>query len=54
MVIPDRGYILPLWDSYGNYRATAIAYMQREKIDFVEHANGETYSFAQLEGATIK
>jgi len=50
--IPTNGYILKLWDSYG-YRATALAYMQRENLCFVENLNGSTYSLAQIKAAII-
>jgi len=52
--IPSGGYILPLWEQSHAYRATAHAYMKREKIYFVENVNGETYNLTQIENAMIK
>ena len=51
---PPRGYILPIWDQSGQYRATAIAYMQREKVSSVKNANGETYTLDQLQKAVTR
>lgn len=52
-VIPTSGYYLPLWDYKGTYRATALAYMQRENINSIEHCSGEWYSLAELQNAVI-
>lgn len=52
--VPARGYKLTLWGTGNDYRSTAIAYLKREGLTFVENSNGKTYSLAQLEGATIK
>lgn len=38
----------------GSYRATAIAYMKREKVDVVENTNGEFYTLQQLETIAIR
>lgn len=50
--IPGDGYRLRLWDITG-YRATAIAYMQRENLSEVEHINGRFYTLNQLKEASI-
>lgn len=50
---PVRGYILPLWNSSNNYRATASAYLQRETVQRVENSNGFHYSLAELNKAMI-
>ena len=50
---PSKGYKLPLWEVTG-YRATAIAYMCREKVSCVENINGKTYSLAELKQALVK
>ena len=50
---PPKGYKLPLWELTG-YRATAIAYMCREKVSFVENVNGKIYSLAELKQALVK
>ena len=48
---PTFGYILPKWNQSGQYRATALAYLQREKEDFVQHFNGYFYSINDLKDA---
>ena len=45
---PPAGYILPKWNQRNQYRATALAYLQREKDDFVEHYNGHFYSIEDI------
>lgn len=49
---PDRGYNLELWNQSG-YRATAIAYMQRENINRVANVNGYYYTLNELKNAAI-
>ena len=49
---PSYGYKLPLWHTSG-YRATAVAYMQREKVSFIEHINGKTYSLQALKNDLV-
>lgn len=49
---PAHGYILANWNQTG-YRATAIAYLQREGVHTVENVDGNFYTLAQLKGATI-
>jgi len=51
--VPVRGYILPLWDSAGDYRATALAYMQREDVKEVKNSNGKTYSLETIKKAML-
>lgn len=51
--VPTTGYILKNWDIRGAYRATAIAYLQREKIFAVENTNGNYYNLLQLKNALI-
>jgi hypothetical protein len=51
---PTRGYILPLWESRNDYRATARAYLQREDTQRVENENGFHYSLTEIENALIK
>lgn len=46
--IPSTGYILPKWEMTEQYRATAIAYMKREKVDIVENKNGKKYDLEEL------
>lgn len=50
--IPSRGYKVPSGFGY-DYRATAIAYMERAKEFFIGHSNGNTYSLSQLKNARI-
>jgi hypothetical protein len=50
---PTRGYILPLWKDTNAYRATALAYMLREKINTVENINGRTYTIADIKASII-
>jgi len=50
---PKKGYILPLWEKSNSYRATAIAYMQREKRPFIENSNGKVYSLSRLQGSLV-
>lgn len=52
-MIPTTGYILPLWGLNYQYRATALAYMKRENVVFVENINGERYSIHQIEEQII-
>jgi hypothetical protein len=47
--LPVAGYILPLWNQKGQYRATAHAYMKRENVQVVENLNGKKYTLEQIE-----
>ena len=49
---PTQGYILKNWDTTG-YRATAVAYLQREGLFSVEHINGRWYTLTELKEALI-
>lgn len=51
--LPEQGYILPIWDQTGSYRATAIAYLEREGLFTVEHENGNWYTLEELKAARI-
>lgn len=51
--VPAGGYVLPLWGQKGVFRATALAYMQRENIYTVENINGEWYSLPEIQNAVI-
>jgi hypothetical protein len=51
--IPPNGYILTDWDMNKAWRATALAYMQREKKDQVTHENGLTYTYEQIRDAVL-
>lgn len=57
--IPTHGYILPLWKLISNgkhclqYRATAIAYMERENLKQVTHQNGQNYFLDELKAVVI-
>jgi hypothetical protein len=49
---PSRGYIIP--KEYGwDYRATAIAFLQRTKQEYVSHVNGRIYTLNQLKQSRI-
>jgi hypothetical protein len=51
--VPTRGYNLP--KGYGSdYRATAIAYLQREGLWTVSNIDGRYYTLQQLKNALIK
>lgn len=50
--IPREGYLLTNWNMIG-YRATALAYMQRENLNFVEHRSGKVFSLEQIKSAII-
>ena len=50
--IPVRGYILKNWGTVG-FRATAVAYLQREGLFTVEHNNGRWYTLTKLKEAMI-
>lgn len=50
--VPTKGYILPKGYGY-NYRSTALAYMKREGVNFVNNIDGETYSLKEIENAII-
>lgn len=43
---PEHGYIV--WDGRVAYRATAVAYMEREGLSEVSHKNGNSYSLELL------
>jgi hypothetical protein len=49
---PTHGYILKKWNTTG-YRATAHAYMKREKLTEVEHINGRWYTLKEIELSMI-
>jgi hypothetical protein len=44
---PTYGYRLELWGITG-YRATALAYMQREGLTEVKHRDGNVYTLSML------
>lgn len=48
---PAKGYILPAWDQGNQYRATALAYMQRTGARDVQNNNGHTYTFEEIRDA---
>jgi len=50
---PEKGYILP-HGNYSSYRATAVAYMERERIRTVENVNGNWYTLTHLKNSMIK
>jgi len=50
--IPSHGYKLELWN-ITSYRATALAYLQRENVNAVENVNGRWYTIDQLKGAML-
>ena len=52
-IVPSDSFILKKWGIKG-YRATAVAYLKRKKLDSVEHTNGRWYSLRELEDAMIK
>lgn len=52
-VCPTIGYILPKWNQRNRYRATAIAYMERENEVVIQHSNGNWYTLGQLRTASI-
>ena len=53
MNAPTRGYKLP--QGYGSdYRATAIAYLQREGLFSVENIDGNWYTLFELQNSIIK
>ena len=52
-IIPNKGYTLTLWRANWGYRATAVAYMERENLKMVSHENGNNYSLQELKDAMI-
>jgi hypothetical protein len=49
---PKSGYLFPLWNNEGqDYRATALAYMERENLTEVENINGRFYTRSQIKSA---
>lgn len=50
--VPIDGYLMPLWN-YGGYRATALAYMQREGLNSIENYNGKWYTISEIKNAII-
>ncbi len=53
-VIPTVGYKLPIWGLLYAYRSTALAYMQREELNEVNHVNGQTYTIDEINKAIIR
>ena len=53
MNAPTQGYILPLWDNKGSYRATAQAYLQQTTELAVENKDGNWYTLEQIESAML-
>lgn len=51
-IIPSQGYILKKWNQIG-YRATALAYLKREKKYTIEHVNGRWYTLKEIKNAII-
>ena len=52
--VPTQGFYLPLWNDHAvNYRATAIAYLQRENLTEVKHTNGSYYTLTDLKNALV-
>lgn len=51
--IPSFGYELTLWGGCLSYRATAVAYMERENIKQVTHKNGKNYFLNELKDAML-
>ena len=51
--VPSFGYELPLWYDKLSYRATAVAYMERESITQVKHSNGKVYQLDELKEAML-
>ncbi len=49
--VPTTGYILDRWEQTKQYRATALAYMQRENLKEVKHENGNTYTLEEVQKA---
>ena len=50
--IPSIGYNVPY--GFGStYRATAIAYLEREGLFTIGHANGNYYTLTQLKNARV-
>jgi hypothetical protein len=50
--IPTHGFILKKWKQIG-YRATALAYLQREDLFTIENTNGKWYSLIEIQTAII-
>jgi hypothetical protein len=50
---PKHGYILEKWGQIG-YRATALAYMQREGLARVQNEDGKWYDFEDVNNAIIR
>jgi len=48
---PKDGYILTLWNLKNSYRATALAYMERENIKQVENKDGKNYFINDIKKA---
>lgn len=51
--VPAQGYNLPLWKFTFAYRATALAYMQRENVRTVEHKDGRMFTFDEIKEAIL-
>lgn len=53
--IPSTGYTLPLWKQGNQYRATALAYMEREKVNSVYNSiTKRHYQKETIKNALIK
>lgn len=53
MKAPSQGYILPLWDFKGSYRATAQAYLKQTTELAVENKDGNWYTLEQIENSML-
>ncbi len=53
MNAPKDGYILPLWDGKGFYRATAQAYLKQTTALSVENRDGNWYNLKQIEDSMV-
>ena len=48
---PSKGYDLPLWKQGNAYRSTALAYMEREKVERVQHFVKGFYSKNEIKNS---
>ena len=51
--VPTKGYVLHLWGITNCYRATALAYMQRNNLKQVTNTDGRNYFLSEIETAII-
>lgn len=51
--VPSTGFRLEKWGFESAFRATAIAFMEREQVNQVTHESGKTFTLEELKNARV-